>query len=223
IAALIPDGFFERYFASDFLSMILMLVAGIPMYVCASASTPIAASLIMKGISPGAALVFLLTGPATNAITISTVLETLGRKTAFIYISSIALISLLLGYLLNLIAGWQGLKKTILLDHHEMLPDWLKLCGSIAVAAMLGWYYLKTRVLNKTNEKEDTGEKKTSLNVQGMTCMHCASNIRKAVESVTGISCVSVDLDAKRVEFKANENDSLEEVKAAIRLAGYNV
>lgn len=222
IAALIPDGFFERYFGSDFLSMILMLFAGIPMYVCASASTPIAASLIMKGISPGAALVFLLTGPATNAVTISTVIKTLGRKSAAIYISSIGLFSLLLGYLLNVIAWRYGFKKIILLNQHEMLPDWLKICGSILMAAMVGWYYFKIRILNKINEKKDMGENKISLKVEGMTCMHCAGNVRKAVESVAGISGVSVDLDGKKVEFEAVESDSLEEVKAAIKLAGYN-
>ncbi len=99
ISALIPAGFFEKYIGDSFLSMLLMLIIGIPMYICAASSTPIAASLILKGISPGAALVFLLTGPATNAITISTVFKTLGRRTTVIYLLSISIISLILGYL----------------------------------------------------------------------------------------------------------------------------
>lgn len=101
IGVLIPDDFFEEHFDHQFLSMIIMLIVGIPMYVCASASTPIAASLIMKGISPGAALVFLLTGPATNAASIATVMKIVGRKSTAVYLATIAVVSLGLGFLLN--------------------------------------------------------------------------------------------------------------------------
>ena len=107
-----------------------MLVVGIPMYVCASASTPIAASLIMKGISPGAALVFLLTGPATNVITVSTVVKTLGKKSAFVYLASIAFVSMALGYLLNVFTARFGFNSIIMVHQHEMLPAWLKVGGS---------------------------------------------------------------------------------------------
>lgn len=78
-----------------------MLLVGIPLYICASASTPIAAALVLKGISPGAALVFLLAGPATNAATITIVGRFWGRKATVVYLSSIAACSLLLGWLTN--------------------------------------------------------------------------------------------------------------------------
>ena len=67
ITALIPPQFIETNLGEGFLSMLIMLAIGLPMYVCATASTPIAAALALKGLSPGAALVFLLAGPATNA------------------------------------------------------------------------------------------------------------------------------------------------------------
>jgi len=150
ITALIPEGFFDRYLGSDFLSMILMLLIGIPLYVCAAASTPIAASLIMKGISPGAALVFLLTGPATNAITIATTARVLGKKSTAVYLAAIALVSLALGYLLNVLAAQYGLQKIIMVHQHEMLPAWLKIAGSVALALMLGWYYFNLKVLSRS-------------------------------------------------------------------------
>jgi len=78
-----------------------MLLAGIPMYICATASTPIAAALVLKGLSPGAALVFLLAGPATNLATITIVHRFLGRRATGIYLLAIAGCSLLLGWLTN--------------------------------------------------------------------------------------------------------------------------
>lgn len=101
IAALVPDDFVTRYLGSETGSLLIMLLVGIPMYICASASTPIAAALILKGLSPGAALVFLLAGPATNAATLAVVTRFFGRAATAVYLLSIALSSLLFGYLLN--------------------------------------------------------------------------------------------------------------------------
>lgn len=193
------------------------------MYVCASASTPIAASLVMKGISPGAALVFLLTGPATNAITISTVIKILGKRSTAVYLAAIAVVSLGLGYLLNILAAQYGFHRIILLHQHEVLPEWLKVFGSIMLALMLGWYYLETKILNRTKREKDMGDNNICLDVQGMTCMHCSGNVKKAVESVAGISNVSVDLDGKTVSFEAEEDVDTEKVKGAIMGAGYSV
>ena len=223
ITALIPEGFFDRYLGSDFLSMILMLLIGIPLYVCAAASTPIAASLIMKGISPGAALVFLLTGPATNAITIATTARVLGKKSTVVYLAAIALVSLALGYLLNVLTAQYGFQKIIMVHQHEMLPEWLKIAGSIALALMLGWYYFNLKILSRSRREKDMTEGKISLDVQGMTCMHCAGNVKKAVESVAGTSGVSVDLEGKKVEFEVSEEDNIGKVKEAIVGAGYTV
>ncbi len=78
---------------------------GIPIYICASASTPIAAALILKGISPGAALVFLLAGPATNAATLTLVGRFWGRAATTVYLISIAVCSLALGGLTDLHHG----------------------------------------------------------------------------------------------------------------------
>lgn len=101
ISYLVPDDFFIRYLSSEFTSLLIMLVVGIPLYICASASTPIAAALVLKGLSPGAALVFLLAGPATNAATLTVVGRYFGRAATAIYLTSIATCSLLLGYLVN--------------------------------------------------------------------------------------------------------------------------
>ena len=223
IAAIIPDGFFEKYLGHPFISMLVMLAVGIPMYVCAAASTPIAASLIMKGLSPGAALVFLLTGPATNALTISTVIKMLGKRTAAVYLAAIGIISISLGYLLNLAVARYGFYKVILTHQHEMLPEWLKICGAAVLAAMLGWYYLKILILDKIKGAKDMEGKKAVLTVEGMTCMHCVSTVKKVVESIDGTSDVSVDLNSGKVQFNIAKEEDMERVKAAILSSGYSV
>ena len=83
--------------------MLLMLVVGVPLYVCATASTPVAAALALKGLSPGAALVFLLAGPATNTATIAVTAKILGKKAAVIYVAAIAICSIAAGLAVNFI------------------------------------------------------------------------------------------------------------------------
>jgi hypothetical protein len=223
ISYLVPDGFFEKYLGSDFLSMILMLIVGIPLYVCAAASTPVAASFVMKGISPGAALVFLLTGPATNAITILTVFKFLGRKSGIVYLSTIAVVSIVLGYVLNILTARMGFGNIIMRHSHDVLPEWLKAGGSVILALMIGWFYVKTKLLNKIRRAKVMTNSGVKLTVRGMTCMHCAGNVKKAVESVEGTSNVSVLLDEGVVTFDIKEKENIEKVKQAIELSGYTV
>ncbi len=109
IAVLVPENSLEGALGGEFLSMLIMLVVGIPLYVCASMSTPIAASLVMKGLSPGAALVFLLASPATNAATITVATRILGKKGTAVYVVSIAVCSLVMGFVVNRIYFGFGL------------------------------------------------------------------------------------------------------------------
>ncbi len=223
VGVFMPDDFFATYMNSPFLSMILMLVIGIPVYVCASASTPIAAALLMKGLSPGAALVFLLSGPATNAVNFTTVLKIIGKKSTAIYIGSIAIVSLALGYLFNVWLG-TGFMATVMTHQHDMLPDWLRIGSSILLTIMIGWFYFKTQLwkLFKTN-KGNIEVGKLSLDVQGMTCQHCAKNVERAILSVEGTQDVQIFLDQDRVEFELADNNLLNKVKESITAAGYNV
>lgn len=114
-----------------------MLVVGIPMYICAVASTPIAAGLLLAGVSPGAVLVFLLVGPATNIAGLMLVNQELGTKVTAIYVLGIALISVLMGLLLDYLIvsqGWQV--QAVLGDEHRLLPAWLVL-GSALLLVIL--------------------------------------------------------------------------------------
>lgn len=105
LSALLPEDFFLRFLPWPLLSMTLMAVVGIPMYVCATASTPVAAAMVAKGLDPGSALVFMLTGPATNASTIAVVARMFGRRFVAVYLGSIFGVAIASGLLLNAVIG----------------------------------------------------------------------------------------------------------------------
>jgi len=114
LGALVPADFFTRWLSSEWLSMLAVMGLGIPLYVCSTGSIPIALAMIGAGHSPGAALVFLVTGPATNAATIATVFKTVGKKAAAIYLATLGACALSAGWLLNRI-----LSSEIIVDHAE--------------------------------------------------------------------------------------------------------
>jgi len=103
ISYFVPASLIENYLGYDLPAMFIMLLIGIPLYICASASTPIAAALIAKGMSPGVALVFLLAGPATNTAGIITVAKFMGKRSVIIYLAAISVCSIGMGLLLNFI------------------------------------------------------------------------------------------------------------------------
>lgn len=109
IAALVPPGLIERFLGRGVASMLVMLVVGIPLYVCATASTPVVAALALKGLSPGAALVFLLAGPVTNAAALTVMAKILGRRATVLFVVAIAVSSLALGLAANALYAWAGL------------------------------------------------------------------------------------------------------------------
>ena len=110
------------------------MALGIPIYVCATASVPVAAALILKGVSPGAAMVFLMTGPATNAAAITTIWRTMGRRTAVLYLIATAVSALGAGIVLDSDPGR---------EYEETLNKARGLLKAIEVAATEGCEYIR--------------------------------------------------------------------------------
>ena len=114
ITLIIPTSFFtEINIGSGILGMLVMLIIGLPMYICSTSSIPIALALMAKGISPGAAFVFLFAGPATNAASISVLAKSVGRKTVTAYLIVTAVSAVGLGLLLDGIIQWFSLPMPI--------------------------------------------------------------------------------------------------------------
>ena len=127
VATLVPPLMMAEW-GSGLSAKLLMLLVGVPMYVCATASTPIAAGLLLAGISPGTVLVFLLAGPATNIATIAVITKEMGKMTAVTYLSGIGLASIILGVATDQIAIAFGIDIMAQLDMGgENLPGWIAL------------------------------------------------------------------------------------------------
>lgn len=137
ISAIVPDGYFAEKLGTGILAMVVMMFLGIPVYVCATASVPVAAALILKGLTPGAALVFLMTGPATNAASFVTIWKTMGKKTALAYLAAVAGCALFSGILLDYIAAWFNFD--VVARHGWMLPEPLKYVSAVVLLAVLAF------------------------------------------------------------------------------------
>jgi HflK protein len=138
VAAALPPTFFEQYMNSTLTSMLLMLVIGIPLYVCASEATPLAAALVMKGLNPGAALVFLLAGPATNIGSIVVLQKFFGARFMAIYLGSIAVVAMLAGYALNWVyQAWGMDPRATFGAATNFVPDYVKVASALLLIALL--------------------------------------------------------------------------------------
>ena len=137
ISALVPDDFFAGAIGTGIGAMLVMMLLGIPVYVCATASVPIAAALIAKGVTPGAALVFLMTGPATNALALATLWKTLGSRTSSIYLLTVAFSALLCGLCLDWLFDLPSLPPPTM--HHDMATPWLGHAAAVVLLPVLVW------------------------------------------------------------------------------------
>ena len=172
IAALLPASVIEKYLSGGFTTMLLMLLIGIPIYTCATASTPIAATLVLKGLNPGAALVFLLAGPATNLGTIVVLLKFLGRRVVALYLGAIVVMSLLAGYIVNWIYWSSGLDPRVTFGAStSIIPERVKVLVAIGMICLFIYSMRRTQVPEEWIHLRDwldslTGIRLTSLRIK---------------------------------------------------------
>ncbi len=227
IAVLVPDDFFASYIHNDFIGMLIILAASIPVYVCATSSVPIAAVLMLKGISPGAALVFLMAGPATNIATISVIGNAMGRKTLFTYLGTLIFSALISGLFIDYFLPREWFTSFISHHNHDhgLLPKWVQVSsGLIMVGLILNIYIMKIYKRFKKKEtlnyKVDMGDLKVF--VRGMNCNHCKINVETNLIRVKGVRNVDVDLDNELVTLKG-DNIDLNDIKSSVENIGYKL
>ncbi len=205
ITVLVPDSIFEQYLSNPYLNMVLVLVASVPMYVCATGSVPIAVALMMKGISPGAAFVFLMAGPATNAGTITVIGQSLGKKALFTYLATIITGALLFGFIINVFLPVEWF--TVFLPggaHSHFMPHWLELSSSLVLLVLMIYGLVSPYFNFKSNHsKNQNTDMETTYSVNGMTCNHCKASVEKNVGAISGVKNVQVDLASKKVVIEA--------------------
>lgn len=224
ISFLIPDNFFQQYGGDGLLGMLFMMAFAIPLYVCATASIPIAVSLMLKGLSPGAALVFLIAGPATNIATITMIARALGRKMVMIYLSVIAIFALLGGYLLNFIYSFldEDIMSQGMMHHGSNNLIFLILTGIFSILLIASIYRKisgKHSHHHEPEEEVDLGQNIKKFKIEGMTCNHCVAHVKSSIEEIPGVEKVKVDLNGKSAIISGDFSD--ESVISAVKKAGY--
>lgn len=139
---------FLTHWGDSWVTFVIMALIGIPMYICATASTPIAAGLLLSGISPGAVLVFMLAGPATNLGTMGIILKELGKKATFAYLIGVILTSFICGYLTNYLVTLWGIQILPHMTTHAMDKNLIDYAAT-TVLAMLCVYSIGKKARNK--------------------------------------------------------------------------
>jgi uncharacterized membrane protein YraQ (UPF0718 family) len=142
VTTFVPQSFFLQW-GDGLLAMIVMVIVGLPMYICATASTPVAASLLFAGVSPGAALVFMLTGPATNIATMGVIKDQLGIRALVAYLVSVIGTAIICGLLLNQAYqqfGWS--LQLSMMEHGETVPLWQQI-AALVLASLVARVYVQ--------------------------------------------------------------------------------
>ena len=221
ISVILPDDFFTLFKGLGFLEILVILAASVPIYICATGSIPIAAVLLLKGVSPGAALVFLMAGPATNVATITVIGNTMGRKALLVYLGTITGGAILFGLFINWLIPADLILSKVMHIHtgnHEMLPQWLQISSSVLLIGSLIFGYFYQRI-EKSNQKPAAMDFKT-LKVEGMTCSHCEASVTRNLLKLDGIEEVIADKNTSQVKIAGNKID-LSKIEKVVEEIGY--
>lgn len=225
ISAIIPDDFFELLNMPPIFQMLMILVVSIPLYICATGTIPLAAILIFKGISPGAAFVLLMAGPATNAATITMIGKVLGKKSLLTYLGTIILGALIFGLIIDyaLPSSWfTPIVSEHLMNDHMQSGSWLQIVSGIVLVTLIINGYLQRYLSAKHNVNEtiDNNMETKTIKVDGMTCNHCKMNVESNLEQLDFITNAKVNLNDKTVTLTGDKIE-IEKVKEKINSIGY--
>lgn len=220
ITVYVPDDFFAAFSDKPILSMILVLIVAIPMYVCATGSIPIALSLVMKGLSPGTALVLLMAGPAANFASVALIGKEMGRKSASIYLASIIVGAMAFGLAIDYLmpTAWfdiRGISSAVC--HHGHVVEVFPTICSAVLASLL----IVTFVKRFKHKNIKTTAMTREYIIQGMNCPHCQAAVTKAISSVKGVTQVDVNLSTGKAVVEGEHDGA--DVVSAVRGAGFDV
>ncbi len=221
ISIFVSENALAPYLGGGIWAMLAMAAVGIPLYVCATASIPLALGFMHMGASPGAALVFLIAGPATNAATISVVWKVLGRRTALIYLGTVAFTALGAGLSLDAIFKHFPEHGMDMAGHaHVMGASWLGHVWAAILLAVLAASLWPRKKMAGSETKETKMEHAIKLRINGMTCSHCANAVGRALRESAGVTNAEVNLDAGEA-LVAGEGVDKNALVAAIEKLGY--
>lgn len=219
IQVAIPDEFFLHFGSQPLLQMLVILIVAVPMYICSTGSIPVAAALIMKGLSPGAALVMLMAGPAVNLASILVVRKAMGRRFTWIYLLVIVVFSILFGLLLNAIGISTNAMTTgdACCADKAVLPGAFKIiCASVLTLLIL--FALTMKLFERFTRKAVESDT-TVYTVEGMHCSHCEAAVCRAVEAIPGVESAKASASRNTLSIKGQVSEDA--IRSAVEKAGY--
>lgn len=227
ITVFVPESFFSVFSDYPMLSYLLVLVFSVPMYLCATGSIPIAVALMLKGLSPGTALVLLMAGPASSMASIFVINKVLGRRTLLLYLAAIVCgavsAALFIDYFLP--REWFVLSLQSADVCCEPSFPYLGIICTVLLVLLLVNAFIRRRMNgghgHSDNVADAAVERVTRYAVEGMRCNHCRANVEKALASLSGVVEVTVELEGGVAVVKGDV--AIEEVIVTIGSLGYKV
>lgn len=222
ITVYVPADFFAVLGKTPLLSMIAVLVIAVPMYVCATGSIPIAMSLMLKGLSPGTALVLLMAGPAANFASFTLISREMGRKAAVIYLGAIIVGAMAFGLAVDYLlpASWFDLgaihSAACHGGEHAGFGLFASVCSAVLVALLIVSFVRRYKH-NRITITEMTKE----YIIKGMNCPHCQATVTKSISAVPGVTAVDVNLSTGVATVEGAHNPA--DVASAVRSAGFDI
>lgn len=219
ITTIVPQGSLSEFGALNGIwALLVTLVISLPLYVCATASVPIAAALVDSGLPPGAALVFLMAGPATNVATLGAVYRTLGRRSLGVYLTTIIVGSVAAGLAFNHV-----IETSVSRHHTHDHITWWRIASGVVLAALIARFAISdvVRVIRKRFLTQPIADNSITLHVDGMTCDGCAARLERVLEASEGIERADASFAESRVTVFGS--DSHEAVAESIQASGFSV
>ena len=221
ITVFVPDSFFALFADKPLLSMLLVLAFAVPMYLCATGSIPIAVALMLKGLSPGTALVLLMAGPAVNVASMLVISKVMGKKTLLFYLLSIVSGAITFGLAIDYLLPreWFLTSLAHIHDCHAQGVSWFNLgCTLLMFLLLVNAFVLRYR---KQDSCELPSDKNWVMMVKGMTCNHCKNNVEKAIMKVDGVEQVDINLADGRTVVTGSFDQ--EAIKKSVEAIGFEV
>lgn len=234
ITIYVPDSFFGQFSDNTLLSILVVLLFAIPMYLCATGSIPIAIALMLKGLSPGAALVLLMAGPAVNMASILVIHKVMGWRTLAVYLFSIVLGSTLFALGIDYLFPRSLFIDPLIANSeicHTGVPYFRWACTVLLFVllfnALVKRFFIKKVTVCDCQSCENTAsvssvtEPSVIISIEGMKCNHCRTNVEKAIASIEGVTFVEADLQSATATIEGHFK--LEEVVKSVEDLGFKV
>lgn len=217
LTTLMPDNELATWTGAGVVgAFVLALLVSLPLYVCATASVPIAASLVVAGMPTGAAMVFLMAGPATNVATLGAVYRAFGVRVVGVYLSTIVIGSAAFGLLYETVIGDVVVGGQ---DMHEHM-SWWAVASAVGLVLMLLYFALEDLSrLYRRRMVSDMVQQHT-VSVQGMTCGGCASRLERHLLQVAGVEAVTISLEEGAATVSGQVD--VEVIRGAVEQAGFS-